>query len=73
MESLRGIWDLEKIPTCALKLDNLLNFCLCWVFVAVNRLSLVAVSGGYSLVVVLWLLTAVAFLVASTGSKTQAQ
>ena len=26
----------------------LFHFCLCWVFVAVHRLSLVAASGGYS-------------------------
>ena len=67
MESLRGIWDLDKIPTCAaLKLNKpfIFNFLLCWVFVAVHGLSLVAVSGDYSLVVVLWLLIAVASLVA---------
>ena len=66
MESLRGIWDLEKIPTrAALKLNNLFifHFSLCGVFVAVHGLSLVAVSRGYCLVVVLWLLIAVASLV----------
>ena len=37
---------------------------LCWVFVAECRLSLAAVSGGYSLVAVCRLLIAVASLVA---------
>ena len=37
---------------------------LCWVFVAVSRLSLVAASEGYSLVAVRGLLIAVASLVA---------
>ena len=37
------------------------------VFVAACRLSLIAVSGGYSLVVVLGLLVAVASLVAALG------
>ena len=37
---------------------------LCWVFVAVSGLSLVAASEGYSLVVVRGLLIAVASLVA---------
>ena len=32
---------------------------LCWVFTAAHRLSLVAMSGGYSLLVVLWLLIVV--------------
>ena len=31
-----------------LLLFKLIYFCLCWVFVAACRLSLVAVSGGYS-------------------------
>ena len=38
-------------------------FWLCWVFVAVCRLSLVVGSGGYSLVVLHGLLMAVASLV----------
>ena len=42
---------------------NLLNFWLCWVFVALCGLSLVAGSRGYSLVVVWGLLTVVASLV----------
>ena len=49
MESLRGTWDLQKIPTrAALKLNNLFifNFCLCWVFIAVHGLSLVVSNGG---------------------------
>ena len=37
---------------------------LCWVFVAVQAFSLVAVSGGYSLVAVCGLLFVVASLVA---------
>ena len=41
-------------------------FWLCWVFVAVHRLSLVAASGGYS-VVVRRLLIMVASLVAVCG------
>ena len=43
------------------------NFCLCWVFAAEPKLSLVAVTGGSSLVVVLRLLIAVASLVADPG------
>ena len=43
------------------------NFCLCWVFAAEPKLSLVAVTGGSSLVVVLRLLIAVASLVAGPG------
>ena len=39
-------------------------FWLCWVFVAVQAFSLVAVSGGYSLVAVCGLLVVVASLVA---------
>ena len=42
----------------------LIYFWLCWVFIAVPRPSLFAVSGGYSLVAVHGLLTAVASLVA---------
>ena len=41
---------------------NLLNFWLCWAFVAVCGLSLVAASGGYSLVAVSGLLMTVASL-----------
>ena len=36
---------------------------LCWVFVAASRLSLLATSGGYSLVAMYGLLIAVASLV----------
>ena len=47
----------------------LINFSLCWVFVAARRLSLVAASGGYSLLRCVgfslrWLL-----LLRSTGSR----
>ena len=42
----------------------LFNFWLHWVLVAAHRLSLVVVSGGYSLVVVRRLLIEVASLVA---------
>ena len=45
---------------------------LCWVFVAACGLSLVAASGGYSLVEVRGVLIAVASLV-SSGCGTQAQ
>ena len=41
-----------------------LSFWLCWVFVATCGLSLVVASGGYSLVSVCRLLTAVASLAA---------
>ena len=45
-------------------------FWLCWVFIAACELSLVVASGGYSLVVVFWLLIAVASnLLWSTGSR----
>ena len=44
-------------------------FWLRWVFVAMHRLSLVAVSGGYALIAVRQLLTAVAFLLQSVGSR----
>ena len=44
-----------------------LNFWLRWVFAAEPELSLVAVTGGSSLVVVLRLLIAVASLVAGPG------
>ena len=47
----------------ALFFFNLINFWLCWAFVAVCGLSLVAASGGYSLVVVGRILVAVASLV----------
>ena len=39
-------------------------FLLCWVFIAVRRLSPVAASGAYSLIAVCRLLVAVASLVA---------
>ena len=42
----------------------LFNFWLCWVFIAARRLSLVAVSGGYSLVALRGLLIVVASLIA---------
>ena len=50
-------------------------FWLCWVFVAVIRLSLVVASGGYSLAVVCGLLITVGSLVAqhrlqSCGTRT---
>ena len=44
------------------------ELCSC-VFVALCRLSLTAVSGGYSLVMVCGLLIAVASLVENTGSR----
>ena len=42
-------------------------FWLCWVFIAVHRLSLVVASGGYSLVVAFGPLVAVASLVTEHG------
>ena len=53
----------------AITFINLFNFWLCWVFVAVRRLSLVVVSGGYSSLrctgfSLWWLL-----LLRSTGSR----
>ena len=42
-------------------------FCLHWVFVAALGLSLVVVTGGYSLVAAYGLLIAVASLVAGHG------
>ena len=44
-------------------LKRFIYFWLHWVLVATCRLSLVAESGGYSLVVVHWLLIVVASLV----------
>ena len=44
-----------------------IHFWLCWVLVIVCRLPLVAESGGYSLAVVLWFLTAVASLAVEHG------
>ena len=49
--------------------NSLIDFWLCWVFVAVCRLSLAVVSGGYSLLQCVgfslqWLL-----LLRSTGSR----
>ena len=41
-----------------------ISFCLCWVFIAACRLSLLVVSWGYSLVATLSLLVAVASLAA---------
>ena len=46
-----------------------LYFWLCWVFVAVCRLSLIEVNGGYSLGVVCGLLLAVASLVAKQRTQ----
>ena len=42
-------------------------FCLCWVFVAMHGLSLVAASGGLLFIVVHELLIVVASLVAEHG------
>ena len=44
-------------------------FCRCWVFNAVHGLSLMAVSGGYSLVAGRGLLLRQALLLISTGSR----
>ena len=45
----------------------LIYFWLCWVFIAVHGLSLVAMGGGYSLIAVHVLLIAVTSLVAEHG------
>ena len=45
---------------------NFIYLCLCWFFVSARGLSLIAVSGGYSLVVC-ELLIVVASLVAEHG------
>ena len=42
-------------------------FWLCWVFFVAHRLSLIVVSGGYSLIVVGGLLIAVASLIVEHG------
>ena len=42
-------------------------FWLCWILVAVCRLSLIVVSRGYSLIAVLGLLIAVASLISEHG------
>ena len=46
---------------------NLIIFLLCWVSVAMHRLSLVVMNGGYSLGVVCGLIISVASLVAEHG------
>ena len=51
------------------KLKKLLYFWLCWVFVAVHRLSLVAESEGYSLVEVHGFLIVAASLAVGHGLK----
>ena len=48
-------------------MNLLIYFWLCWVFIAVLWLSLVAVSGAYSLAAVCQLLIAVASLVEEPG------
>ena len=68
--NLSGRFPLSHILFILLKIFKIIlsiYFWLHWVFVAVLRLSLVAASGGYSLAVVLRLLTAVASLVAEHG------
>ena len=51
------------------KIDYLMDliFWLCWIFMAVSMLSMVAVSGGYLLVMVHGFLIAVASLVVERG------
>ena len=53
-----------NFPKIQLKKKLFVDLWLCWVFVAVYSLSLVAESGGYSLVAVRGLLSVVAPLVA---------
>ena len=52
---------------CMLKLFINFIFGLCWVFVAAYRLSVIAKSRGYSLVVMYRLFIVVAYLVAKHG------
>ena len=49
--------------------NDIINFWLIWVFVAVHRLSLIMLREGSSLLVVRGLLTAVAALVAEHRSR----
>ena len=66
----KRLWIIPMITFILLFLDHLclkefsLSLWLCWVFTAERRLSLAAVSGGYSLAAVCRLLTAAASLVA---------
>ena len=63
-------WQEDSLPLYCLGSHIymlLVFFWLCWVFVAVRGLSLVAASWGHFLVVVLGLLIAVASLVAEHG------
>ena len=56
-----------------LKKNIYFNFWLCWVFIAVRGLSLVAMRGGYSVVMVRGLLIVVAFFFGRTWApKAQA-
>ena len=52
---------------------SILFIWLYWIFVAASGLSIVMVSGSYTLVVVCGLLIAVASLLQSTNSRAQAQ
>ena len=62
------LWqNLSQWSHCLLLLVYLIYFWLCWVFVAACWLSLVAVSGGYSLVAVCRLLVVGASLLVEHG------
>ena len=63
MTAFRISWSALRIPLLILFFNYLSIFGCAGVFVAVHGLSLVAVSGGYSLVVVHGLLIVVASLV----------
>ena len=60
----QGRFLTREVPWSGFYISLFIYFWPCWVFVAAHRLSLVAMSGGGSLVVVLRLLIAGALLVA---------
>ena len=62
------VWATREVMEDLLLLFKIVNFWLCWVFVAAFELSIVAESVGHSLVVVRELLMAALPLSWSTGS-----
>ena len=65
--SFTGISGPENLFFFFFPIHSFIYFWLCWVFIAACSLSLVVVSGGYSLVMVLGLLIVVASLVSVHG------
>ena len=59
--------SILQVSASKLFFKKLINFWLCWVFVAAHGLSLVVASGVYSAVAVYGLLTVVAPLVVECG------